>query len=260
MKINAKIAALTGAALVFGATSVFAQSTETTTTTTTTVTETAISEDADADGDVDYVGYETEGEIEVEGDDVVVQGSKTDTVTKEYEGYLIVPVETTEETTYTTVIGQPKGRWSASDWFGGKFHFTNKLGSDIVKGRGALKDDDDRPATRDQLYSVELGKIYDELELTYEAKRLKFMLKPQVGISDASEDFWTGNANNLAQRNGLTNDDVSLSWTDFDWYVEFLPFDMVGINLHHDMWTPGSYLPVADQHITGGNLSSEGLT
>ena len=37
MKINAKIAALTGAALVFGATSVFAQSTETTTTTTTTL-------------------------------------------------------------------------------------------------------------------------------------------------------------------------------------------------------------------------------
>lgn len=262
MKINAKIAALTGAALVFGATSVFAQSTETTTTTTTTVTETAISEDADADGDVDYVGYETEGEIEVEGDDVVVQGSKTDTVTKEYEGYLIVPVETTEETTYTTVIGQPKGRWSASDWFGGKFHFTNKIGSDIVKGRGALKDDDDHaaPNTRDELYTVELGKIYDELELTYEAKRLKFMLKPQVGLSDSKEDFWTGNDNNLAQQNGKTNDDLSLSWTDFDWYVEFLPFDMVGINLHHDMWTPGSYLPVADQHITGGNLSSEGVT
>lgn len=272
MKINAKIAALTGAALVFGATSVFAQSTETTTTTTTTVTETAISEDADADGDVDYVGYEAEGEIEVEGDDVVVQGSKTDTVTKEYEGYLIVPVETTEETTYTTVIGQPKGRWSASDWFGGKFHFTNKIGSDIVKGRGGLKDDEDTGATRDSLYNVELGKIYDELELTYEAKRLKFMLKPQVGLSNSNEDFWTGNANNIAltqgtnatsgnpQRNGLTNDDLSLSWTDFDWYVEFLPFDMVGINLHHDMYTPGSYLPVADQNITGGNLSSEGLT
>ena len=272
MKINAKIAALTGAALVFGATSVFAQSTETTTTTTTTVTETAISEDADADGDVDYVGYETEGEIEVEGEDIVVQGSKTDTVTKEYEGYLIVPVETTEETTYTTVIGQPKGRWSASDWFGGKFHFTNKIGSDIVKGRGALKDDTDGTsgATRDSLYNVELGKIYDELELTYEAKRLKFMLKPQVGLSDSNEDFWTGNDNNIAGhaaaytstpgRNGLTNDDISLSWTDFDWYVEFLPFDMVGINLHHDMWTPGSYLPVADQNITGGNLSSEGVT
>lgn len=272
MKINAKIAALTGAALVFGATSVFAQSTETTTTTTTTVTETAISEDADADGDVDYVGYETEGEIEVEGDDIVVQGSKTDTVTKEYEGYLIVPVETTEETTYTTVIGQPKGRWSASDWFGGKFHFTNKIGSDIVKGRGALKDDTDGTsgATRDSLYNVELGKIYDELELTYEAKRLKFMLKPQVGLSNSNEDFWTGNDNNIAGhapaytstpgRNGLTNDDISLSWTDFDWYVEFLPFDMVGINLHHDMYTPGSYLPVADQNITGGNLSSEGLT
>ena len=272
MKINAKIAALTGAALVFGATSVFAQSTETTTTTTTTVTETAISEDADGDGDVDYVGYETEGEIEVEGDDIVVQGSKTDTVTKEYEGYLIVPVETTEETTYTTVIGQPKGRWSASDWFGGKFHFTNKIGSDIVKGRGGLKDDEDTGATRDSLYNVELGKIYDELELTYEAKRLKFMLKPQVGLSNSNEDFWTGNANNIAltqgtnatsgnpQRNGLTNDDLSLSWTDFDWYVEFLPFDMVGINLHHDMYTPGSYLPVADQNITGGNLSSEGLT
>lgn len=272
MKINAKIAALTGAALVFGATSVFAQSTETTTTTTTTVTETAISEDADADGDVDYVGYEAEGEIEVEGDDVVVQGSKTDTVTKEYEGYLIVPVETTEETTYTTVIGQPKGRWSASDWFGGKFHFTNKIGSDIVKGRGALKDDTDGTsgATRDSLYNVELGKIYDELELTYEAKRLKFMLKPQVGLSNSNEDFWTGNENNIAGhapaytstpgRNGLTNDDISLSWTDFDWYVEFLPFDMVGINLHHDMYTPGSYLPVADQNITGGNLSSEGLT
>lgn len=272
MKINAKIAALTGAALVFGATSVFAQSTETTTTTTTTVTETAISEDADGDGDVDYVGYDAEGEIEVEGDDIVVQGSKTDTVTKEYEGYLIVPVETTEETTYTTVIGQPKGRWSASDWFGGKFHFTNKIGSDIVKGRGALKDDTDGTsgATRDSLYNVELGKIYDELELTYEAKRLKFMLKPQVGLSDSNEDFWTGNDNNIAGhaaaytstpgRNGLTNDDLSLSWTDFDWYVEFLPFDMVGINLHHDMWTPGSYLPVADQHITGGNLSSEGVT
>lgn len=275
MKINAKIAALTGAALVFGATSVFAQSTETTTTTTTTVTETAISEDADGDGDVDYVGYETEGEIEVEGDDIVVQGSKTDTVTKEYEGYLIVPVETTEETTYTTVIGQPKGRWSASDWFGGKFHFTNKIGSDIVKGRGGLKDDKDGDATRDSLYNVELGKIYDELELTYEAKRLKFMLKPQVGLSDSNENFWSGNENNIyatnpthattvggaaANRNGLTNDDISLSWTDFDWYVEFLPFDMVGINLHHDMYTPGSYLPVADQNITGGNLSSEGLT
>lgn len=267
MKINAKIAALTGAALVFGASSVFAQSTETTTTTTTTVTETAITEDG-----VEYTGYEAEGEIVVEGEDTVIQGTTTDTVTKEYEGYLIVPVETTEETTYTTVIGQPKGRWSASDWFGGKFHFTNKVGSDIVKGRGSTN-----PKYEDQYYSMEMGKIYDEVQLDYEAKRLKFQLKPQVGLSDATEDYWTGNDNNNwaasaetstgaksatsnKKRNGLTNDDVALSWTDFDWFVEFLPFDIVGINLHHDMYTPGSYLPVADENVAGGNLSSSGLT
>ena len=270
MKINAKIAALTGAALVFGASSVFAQSTETTTTTTTTVTETAITEDG-----VEYTGYEAEGEIVVEGEDTVIQGTTTDTVTKEYEGYLIVPVETTEETTYTTVIGQPKGRWSASDWFGGKFHFTNKLGSDIVKGQGSLN-----PKYEDALYAMELGKIYDEVQLDYEAKRLKFQLKPQVGLTDATENYWSGNANNFwgssivatvagdtnsknaidYNRNGLTNDDVALTWTDFDWFVEFLPFDIVGINLHHDMYTPGSYLPVADNNVEGGNLSSEGLT
>ena len=267
MKISAKIAVLTSAALLFGASVAVAQDAteETTTTTTTTVTETAISEDGD------YVGYEVEGEIAVNGEDTVIQGQTTNVVTKEYDGYLQVPVQTTEETTYTTVIGQPTGRWSASDWFGGKFSLTNTVSSDIVKARGSLGGDSvakditgAAPATPirpdDYFYAVEMGGLYDEVELKYEAKRLRFLLKPQFGLDDATENFWSGNHEYLGSANGLDDDDLALYWTDFDWYLELMPFDIVGLNLHRDIYTAGSYLPVADNNVTGGNLSSEGFT
>ena len=270
MKISAKIAVLTSAALLFGASAAVAQDAteETTTTTTTTVTETSISEDGD------YVGYEVEGEIAVEGEDTVIQGQTTNVVTKEYDGYLQVPVQTTEETTYTTVIGQPTGRWSASDWFGGKFSLTNTVSSDIVKARGSLGGDsiekslvdgttsdikgNAKVAADDYFYAVEMGGLYDEVELKYEAKRLRFLLKPQFGIDDATENFWSGYY--AGDVKGLDNDDLALYWTDFDWYIELLPFDIVGLNLHRDIYTAGSYLPVADNNVEGGNLSSDGFT
>ena len=45
-----------------------------------------------------------------------------------------------------------------------------------------------------------------------------------------------------------------------DWWVEFRPFDFLTFGLHDDIWADGSYFPVWDDNVSGGNIGSSGFT
>lgn len=45
-----------------------------------------------------------------------------------------------------------------------------------------------------------------------------------------------------------------------DWWVEFRPFDIITFGLHDDIWAEGSYFPIWDDNVSGGNIGSSGFT
>ena len=48
-----------------------------------------------------------------------------------------------------------------------------------------------------------------------------------------------------------------LKWTDFDFYLEFRPWNWLTFFLSDEIYTPGSYLPVVGFHMASGNLGSD---
>ena len=45
-----------------------------------------------------------------------------------------------------------------------------------------------------------------------------------------------------------------------DWWVEFRPINMLTLGLHDSIYADGSYLPIWDDNVTGGNVGSDGFT
>lgn len=45
-----------------------------------------------------------------------------------------------------------------------------------------------------------------------------------------------------------------------DWWVEFRPVDIVSLCLHDNIYSDGSYLPIYDDNVAGGNIGSDGFT
>lgn len=45
-----------------------------------------------------------------------------------------------------------------------------------------------------------------------------------------------------------------------DWYIEYRFVMPLTIGLHDDIWMDGSYLPIYDDNVAGGNIGSEGFT
>lgn len=251
MKYNKKSVALAAAALAFGATSAFAQ-TATTTTTTVSEVETVVTE-------------------EVVSEDVA-SSTTTETSKRTYAGFVQVPVETTTETTYTTRTGKPSATWSAADYYApGRFTLTNTVSSDVLKVSDSLQPQNNP----DETYKSEFGGIHETLTVDYDAPRLKFMFAPTLSLTDVSEHLWNTSdsypqlnppntngtaADTSASWYALNADDLALAYTGMNWFVEIRPFDMVSLNLHHDIYTAGSYLPVANTNVASGNLGSSGLT
>lgn len=45
-----------------------------------------------------------------------------------------------------------------------------------------------------------------------------------------------------------------------DWYVEFRPVEIVTLGLHDNIFSTGSYLPIYDDNLQGGNIGSDGFS
>ena len=179
------------------------------------------------------------------------------------------------------------------------FGFFNEVSSDVVQSIGNISTTNHAGGESQRYYGSsswrgmgtqekenwmsEFGGLKDKVGLWYNSEKLWFELGAQFGLQDNNQNFFNGNFvgyglgngsndNNTDGANGSTTyvesnthrglnaDDLSFAWTDFYWGIRFTPFDIVDLYLNTDVWTPGSYLPGADENMAGGNLSSDGVT
>lgn len=137
------------------------------------------------------------------------------------------------------------------------FTFYNEVSSDVVEAEGAYY----RVGTGANVnknYQVEFAGISEKVGISYNSEKFWFELAPKFTLKDNNQ-HWSDNAQGWSvTRQSLNNDDLSFAWTGLDWGVRFTPFDIVDFVLNTDTWTPGGYLPIADQHV-GGNLTGDGF-
>jgi len=140
------------------------------------------------------------------------------------------------------------------------FTFYNEVSSDIVEAEGSFynKTQVKNKADRNKNYQVEFAGISEKVGVSYDSEKFWFELAPKFSLKDNNQ-HWSMNEQAWENtRQSLNNDDLSFAWTGLDWGVRFTPFDIVDFYLNTDVWTPGSYLPIADQHV-GGNLQGDGF-
>lgn len=142
------------------------------------------------------------------------------------------------------------------------FSFYNEVSSDIVEAEGSFynKTQVRTPADSNKNYQVEFAGISEKVGISYDSEKFWFELAPKFSLKDNNQHWSKGWSDYGATitRQALNNDDLSFAWTGLDWGVRFTPFDIVDFVLNTDTWTPGSYLPIADQHV-GGNLTGDGF-
>lgn len=123
------------------------------------------------------------------------------------------------------------------------FSFENEIGSNVIDSWHWSSDDDSIDS------KTKFAGVYDNVVADYDGGILKvgvdatFAATPWGYNNDhGDKDYWTVN------------------WDgDADWYIEFNPFDMVGFGFSDELYTAGSYLPVFDGNISGGNYSTNGF-
>jgi hypothetical protein len=142
------------------------------------------------------------------------------------------------------------------------FTFYNEVSSDVVEAEGSFYNKTQNGgfngADPHKNYQVEFAGISEKVGISYDSEKFWFELAPKFSLKDNNEHWNVNNTKWTTTNQALNNDDLSFAWTDLDWGVRFTPFDIVDFYLHHDVWTAGSYLPIADQHV-GGNLAGAGF-
>ena len=120
--------------------------------------------------------------------------------------------------------------------------FTNKLSSDIVE----IENNDDDSETS-------FAGFKNKSTFEYTSDNLDAMLEMT---------FWSKVATD--PKNPLDADDdkdyfaIGDGGYDFgDSYIEFRPFEVLGIEFHEKVFVAGSYLPVLDDNIATGNIGSD---
>ena len=84
--------------------------------------------------------------------------------------------------------------------------------------------------------------IKERMEVTFESAKVDAMVKATVTLDDYDDKHFA--------TQGKLN----------DWYVEFRPNEMVALGMHKNTFADGSYLPIYDDNLDGGNLGSTGFT
>lgn len=103
--------------------------------------------------------------------------------------------------------------------------FENKISSDVVSIAGG---------------TVEFAGITEKVAVEVETENVDVGL---TFITDLSKD----DADNL----GITNYEFDTA------YIEFRPFEILSVDFNRKVFTAGSYLPIADDNVGNGNISSE---
>jgi len=142
------------------------------------------------------------------------------------------------------------------------FTFYNEVSSDVVEAKGSFYNKTQSAGFNGQNpnknYQVEFAGISEKVGISYDSEKFWFELAPKFSLKDNNQ-HWSDAAQGWSvTRQSLNNDDLSFAWTGLDWGVRFTPFDIVDFYLHHDVWTPGAYLPIADKRV-GGNLAGDGF-
>lgn len=129
------------------------------------------------------------------------------------------------------VLGMLSIAFFASNLFAEGISFENEVSSNIV--------DIEIPQEGDS--SVAFSGISETVTVEYESEKV---------LASLSAAFVLGN----------NEDDVfGINWDDeaFDWSVEFIPFDFLSIIWHKSVTIYGSYLPVVDANVNGGEMGSD---
>jgi len=139
------------------------------------------------------------------------------------------------------------------------FSFSNEIGTDLVEMKGAVYNNEDFDKQKRKNYQVEFAGIYDKVSISYDSEKFWFELAPKFKLTDAGEHWNKTTADWKESDHALNNDDLAFVWDAVDWGVRFTPFDIVDVWLNTNVWTTGSYLPVADEHVNLGNLQGDGF-
>lgn len=112
-----------------------------------------------------------------------------------------------------------------------KVSFTNKVFEDDV-----FYFDDGNDTYKD------FPALKERMEVQLDSERVDAYVKATVSFDDFDEKHF-----------GVAGDID-------DWWVEFRPVDVITLCLHDNIFSDGSYLPIYDDNVSGGNIGSDGFT
>ena len=139
------------------------------------------------------------------------------------------------------------------------FTFWNVLSSDVVEALGRNNDKEWLEYIRRQNYNAEFAGIKEKVCIQYESDKLDFLLAPEFSLSDAGQHWTPYDANWSSINHALNHDDLCFSWTGLEWYLSFMPFDLVEVNLHRNVRTEGGYLPALGRWLDEADLQGDGF-
>lgn len=118
----------------------------------------------------------------------------------------------------------------------GELTFTNKLETNIVDITSA---------------GTEFAGFTEKVEVEYKSDNVDFKVKGKV------KDLFAGETSLGTVTSKSFIDKYGIDKGSYDWYVEFRPWQWLTLGWSDDVFTDGSYLPVWDDNVAGGNISTE---
>ena len=117
--------------------------------------------------------------------------------------------------------------------FATEITFTNKVFSDDA----FIRHDDDADDT-----DTDFPGLNERMQVELTSERVDAFVKATIKLDDHNDKDYgvTGKVN--------------------DWYIEFRPISMLALTMHEGIFTAGSYLPVWDDNMANGNISSDGFS
>ena len=122
----------------------------------------------------------------------------------------------------------------------GKIKLNDKISSDIVEIK--YGEYFDEKADTSEVYFAGLK---NKLTFEYESEKISALMKivfKMKNFKDPDEEV------------------LYFTASESDYFVEYRPFEFLGLGFHEKVWTPGAYLPVWDDYVMAGNMGSTGFT
>ncbi len=116
---------------------------------------------------------------------------------------------------------------------------TNKIGTDVVNVTSS-EDGDGNVAS-----GAKFAGLYDEVTAEVKSDRISAKVKARAQLDVDGDGIPAG---------------FDYKGSKFDWKIKFSPAENFSVHLNDRFYIPGSYLPVEDDNVEGGNLGSRGVS